>query len=141
MLKSASLQAAMIAVLTQASQGVYPQAVSPYAGELRNPDQVEFLPSLYVSLRAGESRHLAGELRSYDEVIELIGFAKNEATREGNRSEITALKDWVVEQLADCVVSVDGSPMRLGNQISWVIVEDIYKAAVCIVTVTVEADA
>ena len=139
-MKRVALQKAFIDHYANVAKGLYPKIVKPYGGQLRDPSLIEAMPSLYITVRSGKStaQTTNRKLSTYADTVEVIGFCENLSDPDQNYHEGLKLIDWI-EEHTNGIITVDGQPVRIADEISFVGVEDVYPHYALIATIGVSA--
>jgi phage gp37-like protein len=142
----AELQTALVALLeAYNNDNDYAKQIKPYGGELRNPKNVNYTPSVYVDVAVSgnvESEDVLGELFDATLSPEIILFDENKASGKAKHTDLAKGIDWVLNALRGATLTISGVPVIVGLNIQWRVISDFYKpVAIIRPTLTINEDA
>jgi hypothetical protein len=137
------LQTQLISLLTEYNTATpYAKKIKPYGGELRNPKNVNFVPSIYVdTISSGhiKTEDTLGEL--YDGALtpEIILFANNAESGGSRRDSLAAGLDWIIDALKGKFITVSGAQVKVAEEIQFRTITDFFKpVAIVRPTITIQ---
>lgn len=141
----AELQTRMIALLEEYnSSNAYARQIKEYGGELRNPKNVKFMPSVYVdTISSGRivTEDNLGELYNGTFTPEIILFANNKASGAAKRDSLANGIDWVLGALKGKFIEVSGVQVKVAEEIQFRTITDYFKpVAIIRPTITIQED-
>lgn len=141
----AELQTKLIALLEEYNAtNTFARQIKEYGGELVNPKNVNFMPSVYVdTISTGRitTDDTVGE--QYDGALtpEIVVFANNKASGAKKRDSLADGIDWVLDALKGKFIEVSGVPVKVAEEIQFRTLSDYYKpVAIIRLTVTILED-